>query len=234
MHLPLLYILVSLTAYTHAWPARGHYPFAVALCYYSDKQDETMTPDYVRQFLTSADPGSTGLYRYLQQQSSGAFDIEGTIVKGWYKVPLFYSTVNGYTRGGKIKACRDAAVAAGLVIPSVRSILSWTLDDRLDILCQLNDWQFLNTLRSACIAIELPSLRRETHRFMAIYNAVSDTGYISGSSTGSGVLLQGDDTAGTLCVSLTAQYVLSAVGEPNSKLASQTGPRTFDYKIVMK
>ena len=132
----LLFILAFLAAWTSAYPSRGHYPFAVALCNYVDRPSQPTTRDKVLRFMTSSGASTPGMYKYFREQSNGAVDFEGTIVGGWYTVPHTKAFIAGYNRWNKINACRDAAVAGGLVIPKVSPLLDPMHDWRRARLCQ--------------------------------------------------------------------------------------------------
>ena len=119
MGLLFLCLLAVFSVCTTAWPARGHYPFAVALCYTYDNTRQPMTTDYVRLYLTSANPTAISMYDFLQEQSNNKIDIDGTTVSGWYQIALSSVQINSFSLIQKLNACRDAAVNAGFVIPSV-------------------------------------------------------------------------------------------------------------------
>lgn len=57
---------------------------------------------------------------------------------------------------------------------------------------------------------------------MALYNESPDIGEVAGAN--GGVVLVGDNSLG---ISLVAHEVLHTLGEPHSRLASDTAPRTF-------
>lgn len=60
---------------------------------------------------------------------------------------------------------------------------------------------------------------------MALYNESPDIGAVAGPS--GGVVLIGDNTF--LGISLVAHEVLHTLGEPHSRLASDTAPRKFFF-----
>lgn len=64
------------------------------------------------------------MYKYIREQSQNAVDFEGTIVGGWYRLAENFATVRAWTRPQRIAACRSAAVAGGLAIPNVWTLLS--------------------------------------------------------------------------------------------------------------
>lgn len=122
MFQPLGLVLLALTTIVHSYPNRGHYPFAIALCKHADRPSEPITTARVREFFTSAGSSKPEMYQFLREQSSGAVDLEGSIIAGWYKTAHTFATTATYTRQQRINTCRDAAVAAGLVIPAVRVV----------------------------------------------------------------------------------------------------------------
>lgn len=190
-----LVVFVAFAACIYSYPNRGHYPFVIALCKHIDRLNEPITTTRAREFFTSAGSSKPGMYRFLQEQSSGTVDLEGTIVGGWYKTAQTFATTATYTRQQRLNTCRDAAVAGGMVIPAVR-------------------------LLSTVLALFLLILK-QTHKFMALYNESPDFGSVSGFN--GGVVLVGDKTLG---ISISAHEVLHTLGEPHSRLASATAPRT--------
>jgi hypothetical protein len=113
-------LLLCLLA-TAAWsmPTRGHYPFAIALCNYPGITEPDIDINDVEKFFTSAGASKPGLYRYIQEQSYGIVDFEGTIVKGWFTTDPSYITMLKYTRQQRLNACRRAAEKAGFIVPPV-------------------------------------------------------------------------------------------------------------------
>lgn len=110
--------------------SRGHYPFVIALRKYADRPNEPITKSRVREFVTSDGSSKPGMYRFLREQSSGAVDLEGSIVGGWYKTAQIFASTASYTRQQRLNSCRDAAVKGGIVIPSVRHVSTF-----LDVPC---------------------------------------------------------------------------------------------------
>lgn len=123
-------VLVSFAACVFSYPNRGHYPFVIALCKHADRPNEPITTTRVREFFTSAGSSTPGMYQFLREQSSGAVDLEGTLVGGWYKTAQTFATTATYSRQQRLNTCRDAAVAGGMVIPAVHHIFSF-----LDVPC---------------------------------------------------------------------------------------------------
>ena len=119
MRLLPLCLLAVFSVCTTAWPARGHYPFAVALCYTYDNTRQPVTTDFVRLYPTPANPTSISMFDFLQEQSNNMIDIDGTTVNGWYQIALSSDQISSYSLQQKLNACRDAATHAGFVIPSV-------------------------------------------------------------------------------------------------------------------
>lgn len=161
-------LVVAFAACVYSYPNRGHYPFAIALCRHADRPSTPITTTRVREFFTSAGSSKPGMYQFLREQSSGAVDLEGSIVGGWYKTAQTFATTATYTRQQRLNTCRDAAIAGGMVIPAVRFV-------------------FTLYRRSLLIMIQ-------THRFMALYNESPDIGGVSGAN--GGVVLVGDNTLG--------------------------------------
>lgn len=108
-----------------SYPNRGHYPFAIALCKHSDRNQEDITKARISEFFTSAGSSKPGMYQYLREMSSGAVDLEGSFLGGWYTTAKTYTQTAAVDRQTRLNICRDAAIAGGMVIPPVCLILSF-------------------------------------------------------------------------------------------------------------
>ena len=62
---------------------------------------------------------------------------------------------------------------------------------------------------------------------MALYNESPDFGAVSGIN--GGVVLVGDNTLG---ISLAGHEILHTLGEPHSRLASETAPRMYSFMSI--
>ncbi len=114
-----LLLMAAFVAYVHSYPNRGHYPFVIAVCKHKDRLNEPITTDRVREFFTAAGSSKPGMYQFLREQSSGAVDLEGTIVGGWYTTSQTFDQTATVSRQQRLNTCRDAALAGGMVIPAV-------------------------------------------------------------------------------------------------------------------
>lgn len=116
-----LILIAAFAACVYSYPNRGHYPFVIALCKHADRPSEPITTTRVREFFTSAGSTKPGMYQFLREQSSGAVDMEGSIIGGWYKTAQTFATTATYSRQQRLDTCRDAAAAGGMAIPAVRN-----------------------------------------------------------------------------------------------------------------
>ncbi len=112
----LIALLVSLallllsTPAALARPERGHTPWAFLLCKFSDHPEEPATPASLAKFLTQAGTGSHGIADYWHDVSYGNIDLAGSVVRGWYTMPV---TLNqGFmerSREKRFQYCLNAA-----------------------------------------------------------------------------------------------------------------------------
>lgn len=112
-------VAALLAATVISYPNRGHYPFAIALCKHSDRNQEDITKARISEFFTSAGSSKPGMYQYLREMSSGAVDLEGSFLGGWYTTTKTYAQTAAVDRQTRLNICRDAAIAGGMVIPPV-------------------------------------------------------------------------------------------------------------------
>lgn len=113
------FLVAAFAATVISYPNRGHYPFAIALCKHSDKNQEDITKARISEFFTSAGSSKPGMYQYLREMSSGAVDLEGSFLGGWYTTVKTYAQTAAVDRQTRLNICRDAAIAGGMVIPPV-------------------------------------------------------------------------------------------------------------------
>jgi len=116
------FLVAAFAATVISYPNRGHYPFAIALCKHSDRNQEDITKARISEFFTSAGSSKPGMYQYLREMSSGAVDLEGSFLGGWYTTVKTYAQTAAVDRQTRLNICRDAAIAGGMVIPPVRHL----------------------------------------------------------------------------------------------------------------
>lgn len=114
-----LFLVAAFAAAVFSYPNRGHYPFAIALCKHSDRNQEDITKARISEFFTSAGSSKPGMYQYLREMSSGAVDLEGSFLGGWFTTTKTYAQTAAVDRQTRLNICRDAAIAGGMVIPPV-------------------------------------------------------------------------------------------------------------------
>lgn len=118
-----LFLVAAFVTTVFSYPNRGHYPFAIALCKHSDRNQEDITKARIWEFFTSAGSSKPGMYQYLREMSSGAVDLEGSLMGGWYTTTKTYAQTAAVDRQTRLNICRDAAIAGGMVIPPVCLLL---------------------------------------------------------------------------------------------------------------
>lgn len=195
--------MAAFAATVISYPNRGHYPFAIALCKHSDRNQEDITKARISEFFTSAGSSKPGMYQYLREMSSGAVDLEGSFLGGWYTTTKTYAQTAAVDRQTRLNICRDAAIAGGMVIPPV---------------CLF----FLLPSSSTVCILWGADTTTQTHKFMALYNTSPDFGAVAGPNGGV-VLIANTD----LAISISAHEVLHTLGSPHSRLSSQTAPRMY-------
>ena len=89
-------------------PVRGHVPFSVILCKFSNRPAESPATQTVRDFLLDGSPSGASVSTYWRTVSYGLIDFAGTEVVGWYTMPITYEQWPA-TRDQTIQTCVDAA-----------------------------------------------------------------------------------------------------------------------------
>jgi hypothetical protein len=111
-----------------AAPFRGSVSWSVLLCKYSDSGTPPHSPDHYRDMFLRR--GSGGLADYLHDISMGGINLAGSVVKGWYTVPMTVAQAKAKSGGPNprrgelvddcVAAARNAAVGAHQVSPGDR------------------------------------------------------------------------------------------------------------------
>lgn len=99
----------SLCSSAVALPLRGPTPWAVLLCTPSDRTTVPAGRDFFeRMFMEPARNGN--LAQYSHAVSYGTISLSGTVVKGWYTMPLTFNQLRwDKNRGQVIDACIKTA-----------------------------------------------------------------------------------------------------------------------------
>lgn len=113
------------------------------MCKPSDRSAEPLTVQKVKEFFTSAGSSTPGMYNFFREQSSGAVDLEGSVIGGWYTIPHTYADIATYDRGKRLQVCLDAATAAGFKIPSVNKTVIVELNQADQMQRRTNIWPFI-------------------------------------------------------------------------------------------
>jgi hypothetical protein len=94
-------------------PPPRHTPWAIVLCTTSDYPTPTFgrLADYYTKLFTYAGAGTNNITDYWTQQSYGALDFTGTVVKGWYNVGKTRAQLGAEGRSASIQDCINAARA---------------------------------------------------------------------------------------------------------------------------
>ena len=90
-------------------PISGTHPWLVVLCKFTDRTTEPNPPSYFQQMYSDAGAGMLGMLDYWKDVSYGNLSISGTVVKGWYTLPMTRYQWDGLNRYDKIKTCANAA-----------------------------------------------------------------------------------------------------------------------------
>lgn len=85
----------------------GTRPWVVVLCSFSDHPEQPRPASHYQGLVDET--GRGGAYDYFRDVSNAQLDLTGSIVKGWYRLPMTRDKYNGLARGGKITVCAQAA-----------------------------------------------------------------------------------------------------------------------------
>lgn len=135
---------VALAPAASARPHRGHMPWSVLLCKYSDQPAEPQPPAFFASLLTRT--GQGGVADYWRDISDGAIDFAGSDIMGWYTMRSTLTQAADKNRGQRIQDCVDAARARGYVVPRgnrVVAVVNAQVDDGADggrVLLNSNNW----------------------------------------------------------------------------------------------
>jgi hypothetical protein len=89
-------------------PVTGTHPWVIVLCNFSDDTSTPSPASYFQQMFNGA-PSGDGLLEYFRDVSYSGLSISGTVVKGWYTLPMTRYQFSGLNRYNKIKACAQGA-----------------------------------------------------------------------------------------------------------------------------
>ena len=98
-------LLAAPTASAH--PLRGHVPFSIILCKFSNRTAQNPSTQTVSDFLLDGSPSADGVAAYWRTVSYGLIDLAGSKVVGWYSMPITFE--QWPDRGSMIQTCVDAA-----------------------------------------------------------------------------------------------------------------------------
>ncbi|MEU8039395.1 hypothetical protein [Streptosporangium sp. NPDC049078] len=102
-----------------AYPVQGDLPWSVLLCKFADHPDtEPRPPQFFRELFTDAGRGLGGFADYLADQSHGRTSVSGSVVKGWYTMPVTVAQAKAKDRWQRTEDCVRTAAAAGYTVPS--------------------------------------------------------------------------------------------------------------------
>ncbi|HTK45723.1 MAG TPA: Ig-like domain repeat protein [Patescibacteria group bacterium] len=87
----------------------GTHPVVVALCNFNNQTVQPNPPSYFEHMFSDAGAGELGALDYWHDVSYGSFSVSGTVVKGWYTLPISRDTWAGYGRSQKWSSCAEAA-----------------------------------------------------------------------------------------------------------------------------
>ncbi len=87
----------------------GTHPVVVALCNFNNETQQPNPPSYFEHMFSDPGAGELGAFDYWKDVSYGSFSVSGTVVKGWYTLPISRDTWAGYGRSQKWSSCAEAA-----------------------------------------------------------------------------------------------------------------------------
>ncbi len=119
MHLRLLLIAIltcaAITAGlgSSAAALSGKQPIVVVLCKFTDSTNEPQPVQYFQDLFSETGAGKQGVFDYWKDVSYGNLDLTGTLVKGWYTVPMTlaqWQALAGKQRDKIIDNCASMAI----------------------------------------------------------------------------------------------------------------------------
>ena len=99
--------LLSGPSTAHAYPIRTHTPWAILLCQFTDSPTPVHDPAYFADMFINR--GTGGVADYWSDVSFGNIDFAGSVVKGWYTIPLTTAQETAKERWPRYSDCVDAA-----------------------------------------------------------------------------------------------------------------------------
>ena len=115
-------VALALPAIAAARPFRGHVPWSVLLCKFSDQTAQPQTNAFFDGLLLQT--GGDGVADYYRTISRGEMDFQGSAVKGWYTMKRTLAAARSLSRGRRIQDCVDAAVAGGYTVPARHRVVA--------------------------------------------------------------------------------------------------------------
>lgn len=102
-----------------AYPVQAYLPWSVLLCKFADHPNtEPQPPQFFRELFTDAGRGLGGFADFLADQSGGRASVAGSVVKGWYTMPVTVEQAKAKSRWQRTEDCVRTAAAAGYTVPS--------------------------------------------------------------------------------------------------------------------
>jgi hypothetical protein len=89
---------VALTLSGTAAAISGIKPLAVVLCKFTDQTFEPRPASYYQDMFSETGAGKKGLFDFWRDVSYGNLDLTGTVAKGWYTVPMTWSSTSARRR----------------------------------------------------------------------------------------------------------------------------------------
>jgi hypothetical protein len=94
-----------------ARPLRGSAKWSFILCRFRDSGTPPNNAEYYRNMLLRE--GTGGVPDYWRDISYGNLNMNGSVVVGWFNMPITLAQGQALDRWGRVNACRDAARNAG-------------------------------------------------------------------------------------------------------------------------
>jgi hypothetical protein len=116
-----------------AHPIRGHVPFSVIVCKFSDQLTQDPSLQTIRDFMLDESPSPNSVAAYWRTVSYGLIDLQGTEVVGPYTMPITYDEGLNTDRWTMIQTCVKAAGASSTdpyTVPAGNRVVTVVNDGR--------------------------------------------------------------------------------------------------------
>lgn len=169
----LLLFVISLSfslagAAAAARPYRGSAKWSILLCNFSDSAAPARSADFFRDMILRT--GTGGLSDYWRDVSYGRFNLDGSVVMGWYTESFTTAQASARTRAEKFQDCIDAArtAATGAYTPPSDHLVAVITNPGVDLFGWPGRGAFLS------VDTEIGALAHETSHGLGMNHSFSD------------------------------------------------------------